>query len=150
MYAIRSYYERDDAALQIFRIEKLDGRHALNNEALPIPQTLSAGDRFDDLELLEPMMPHGRIWKAKCLNDGHTVVMKFPMSDDEQAREEFANEAWYALQITHKAFGHAWIPQQRSARYYLMELVEGNNLRDRITSYNVCYTKLLRSGRNVS
>lgn len=121
-------HNRDDASLQIFKIEKLDERYALRHTELPIPEKLSVGDRFDGYELIEPMMPHGRIWKARHHKDGTMVVMKFPMSDDAQAVDEFANEAWYALQITHKAFGHAWIPEKRSARYYLMELVEGNNL----------------------
>ena len=121
-------HHRDDASLQIFKIEKLDASYALRHAELPIPEKLSAGDRFDGYELMEPMMPHGRIWKARCEQDGSMVVMKFPMSDDAQAVDEFASEAWYAMQITHKAFGHAWTPEKRSARYYLMELVEGNNL----------------------
>ncbi|WP_345975523.1 bifunctional protein-serine/threonine kinase/phosphatase [Sulfurimonas sp. HSL3-7] len=122
-------YHRDDASLQIFKIEKRDSRYALRHAELPIPETLAAGDRFDDIELLEPMMPHGRIWKAKCHSDGTTVVIKFPMSDDPEAIDKFATEAWYAGQITHKAFGHAWIPENRTVRYYLMELVEGTNLK---------------------
>ena len=121
--------ERDDISMQIFRIEELDEMYALKNLDLPIPQTLKKGDTFDGYELTESLMEHGRIWKVS--KEGKTFVMKFPMTtaeDDPIALEEFVKEAWYAKQVTHKAFGDAWVPEDRSARYYLMELVEGINL----------------------
>ncbi len=121
--------ERDDISMQIFRIEELDEMHAIKNEALDIPQTLKKGDVFDGYELLSSMMEHGRIWKVQ--KDDEYFVMKFPMAtaiDDPIALEQFVKEAWYAKQVTHKAFGDAWVPEIRSARYYLMELVEGVTL----------------------
>ncbi|MEA3374158.1 MAG: bifunctional protein-serine/threonine kinase/phosphatase [Campylobacterota bacterium] len=121
-------YERDDASLQIFQIESLDERFELRNRQLPIPEKLRKGDSFDGYVLEETMMAHGRIWKARRENE--VVVIKFPMSDDEQAIDEFVHEAWYAKQVSHKAFGDAWIPDERTSRYYLMELVEGKNLKE--------------------
>lgn len=121
--------ERDDISMQIFRIEELDEMHAIKNEALDIPQTLKKGDVFDGYELVSSMMEHGRIWKVQ--KDDEYFVMKFPMAtaiDDPIALEQFVKEAWYAKQVTHKAFGDAWVPEIRSARYYLMELVEGVTL----------------------
>ena len=121
--------ERDDICMQIFRVEELDEMHALKNLDLLIPKTLKKGDVFDGYELTDSLMEHGRIWKVA--KEGKTFVMKFPMAtavDDPIALEEFVKEAWYAKQVTHKAFGEAWVPQNRSARYYLMELVEGINL----------------------
>ncbi|MDP1785215.1 MAG: bifunctional protein-serine/threonine kinase/phosphatase [Sulfuricurvum sp.] len=118
---------RDDMSLQIFRIEELDPLYALKNAPLPIPETLTEGEIIDGYTLMVPMMEHERIWKVSKNNE--LYVMKFPMSDDDQALDEFVREAWYAKQITHKAFGHAWVPDDRTKRYYLMELVEGINLR---------------------
>jgi len=121
--------ERDDISMQIFRIEALDELHAIKNLELPIPETLSKGDIFDGYELIAPMMAHQRIWKVQ--KDNNILVMKFPMmANDETALDEFVREAWYAKQITHKAFGNAWVPEKRSSRYYLMELIEGTNLLD--------------------
>jgi serine/threonine protein phosphatase PrpC len=118
--------DRDDMSLQIFRIESLDSLHTLKNLPLPIPQTLNAGEMIDGYTLLSPLMEHGRIWKV--IKEGEYSVMKFPLNDDEESLDAFVREAWYAKQITHKAFGHAWVPEVRSMRYYLMELVEGVNL----------------------
>ena len=121
--------ERDDISLQIFRVEELDEMYAIMNQDLPIPQTLKKGDIIDGYELISSMMEHGRIWKVQ--KEDKTFVMKFPMfttEDDPIALEEFVKEAWYAKQVTHKAFGHAWVPEVRSARYYLMDLIEGINL----------------------
>ncbi|MDP3265396.1 MAG: bifunctional protein-serine/threonine kinase/phosphatase [Sulfuricurvum sp.] len=120
---------RDDMSLQIFRIEALDPLHAIKNIQLPIPQTLNEGEIIDGYTLISPMMEHKRIWKVSKDND--IFVMKFPMAaDDEQALDEFVREAWYAKQISHNAFGHAWVPENRTMRYYMMELVEGINLRE--------------------
>ncbi|MEA1918982.1 MAG: bifunctional protein-serine/threonine kinase/phosphatase [Campylobacterota bacterium] len=119
--------ERDDAALQIFNVESLSQIPQLRNLKLPIPEKLQKGDSIDGYTLLEPLMAHQRIWKVK--NEDTTLVMKFPMdAHDEQALDEFIKEAWYAKQIHHRSFGNAWIPENRSVRYYLMELIEGNNL----------------------
>lgn len=121
--------ERDDMSLQILRIEALDPLHAIKNIQLPIPRSLKQGEVIDGYTLLDPMMEHARIWKVSKNNE--TFVMKFPMSaDDEQALDQFVREAWYAKQIDHKAFGHAWIPHDRTMRYYLMDLIEGVNLRE--------------------
>ena len=123
--------QRDDISLQIFKIDELDPIHALKNIDLPIPQSLKKGDIIDGYVLHEPMMEHGRIWKV--LKQDKTYVMKFPMAqaiDDPLALEEFIKEAWYAKQVHHKAFGEAWVPEHRTARYYMMELIEGVNLQD--------------------
>ncbi len=118
--------ERDDMSLQIFHIESLDPLHAIKNKPLPIPESLHEGQIIDGYTLISAMMEHRRIWKVH--KDAQYCVMKFPLNDDEEALDAFVREAWYAKQISHKAFPHAWVPEERSMRYYLMELVEGVNL----------------------
>ena len=119
--------DRDDISMQVFRIETLDALHDIKNLELPIPTTLHKNDIIDGFTLAEAMMAHQRIWKV--LKGDTTYVMKFPMmADDEQSLDEFVREAWYAKQIKHIAFGEAWVPDERSSRYYLMELIEGTNL----------------------
>ncbi|MBV5322152.1 MAG: protein phosphatase 2C domain-containing protein [Sulfuricurvum sp.] len=119
--------DRDDMSLQIFRIEALDPLYAIKNTPLIIPETLSEGQIIDGYTLLSPMMEHRRIWKV--IKDSELYVIKFPLkAEDDEALDAFVHEAWYAKQITHKAFGQAWIPENRSMRYYLMELIEGVNL----------------------
>lgn len=121
--------DRDDMSLQIFHIEALDPLYAIKNIPLPIPQILNEGQLIDGYTLLSPMMEHKRIWKVS--KDNNVFVMKFPMAaDDEQALDEFVREAWYAKQINHHAFGHALVPENRTMRYYMMELIEGINLRE--------------------
>ncbi len=123
--------QRDDASLQIFTIEALDALHAIRDAPLPIPESLREGDVIDGYVLGEPMMPHRRIWKAS--KEGERVVLKFPLShDDPQALDAFVREAWYAKQVRHRSFGKAWVPEGRTRRYYVMELVEGTNLLDYI------------------
>jgi len=63
--------------------------------------------------------------------------MKFPMSDDEISIDDFVHEAWYARQIEHPSFGDAWIDDERSARYYMMELIEGNNVLEFLEGKNL-------------
>jgi serine/threonine protein phosphatase PrpC len=121
--------ERDDISLQIFSVEKLSPLTDMKNLELTIPESLKSGDIIDGYELTQSLMEHGRIFKA--IKNSKEVVLKFPMVaaiDDESSLDEFVREAWYAKQITHKAFGDAWIPQDRTYRYYAMELIEGTNL----------------------
>lgn len=119
-------HERDDASLQIFNFKELSQMSESQSSKLPILSQLKRGDSIDEYTLVDPMMEHERIWKVKKLDKNY--VMKFPMSDDETAIEEFTHEAWYAKQIDHISFGKAWINEERSSRYYMMELIEGNNI----------------------
>ncbi|MDD4854840.1 MAG: protein kinase, partial [Sulfuricurvum sp.] len=138
--------DRDDMSLQIFRIEALDPLHALKNTPLPIPETLFEGQIIDGYTLLSPLMEHRRIWKVSKNNE--QFVMKFPMTcDDPQALDEFVREAWYAKQVTHKAFGHAWVPEGRTVRYYMMELVEGINLRDYLKNRTISIDTAIELGK---
>jgi serine/threonine protein phosphatase PrpC len=139
-------HDRDDMSLQIFRIDALDPLFALKNAPLPIPETLFEGQIIDGFTLMEPMMEHRRIWKV--FKNNETFVMKFPMSsDDPQSLDEFVREAWYAKQITHKAFGHAWVPKERTIRYYLMELVEGINLREYLKNRPISIDTAIELGK---
>ncbi len=138
--------DRDDMSLQIFRIDALDPLHAIKNAPLPIPETLFEGQVIDGYTLLSPMMEHRRIWKVS--KNDELFVMKFPMNaDDPQALDEFVREAWYAKQVTHKAFGHAWVPKERTMRYYLMELIEGINLRDYLKNRTVSIDTAIELGK---
>lgn len=138
--------ERDDMSLQIFHIEALDPLHALKNAPLPIPEILDEGMIIDGYTLLSSLMEHRRIWKVA--KNGEIFVMKFPMTcDDPSALDEFVREAWYAKQVTHKAFGHAWVPEDRSMRYYMMELVEGINLRDYLKNRTISIDTAIELGK---
>jgi serine/threonine protein phosphatase PrpC len=138
--------ERDDMSLQIFHIEALDPLHALKNAPLPIPEILDEGMIIDGYTLLSSLMEHRRIWKVA--KNGEIFVMKFPMTcDDPSALDEFVCEAWYAKQVTHKAFGHAWVPEDRSMRYYMMELVEGINLRDYLKNRTISIDTAIELGK---
>jgi serine/threonine protein phosphatase PrpC len=137
---------RDDMSLQIFRLDALDPLHAIKNAPLPIPETLFEGQIIDDYTLIEPMMEHRRIWKV--IKNHEIFVMKFPMTcDDPQALDEFVREAWYAKQISHKAFGRAWVPDHRTMRYYMMELVEGTNLRDYLKNKTISIDTAIELGK---
>ncbi|MEW5832279.1 MAG: bifunctional protein-serine/threonine kinase/phosphatase [Campylobacterota bacterium] len=136
---------RDDMALQLFRIESLDPLHAMKNSPLPIPKTLDEGQIIDGYTLISPMMEHRRIWKV--LKDSEMYVMKFPLNDDEDSLDAFVREAWYAKQISHKAFPHAWVPEHRSMRYYLMERVEGINLKEYLKNRTLSVDNAIELGK---
>lgn len=138
-------HERDDMSLQVFRLESLDPLHAIRNTPLPIPETLDEGQVIDGYTLVSAMMEHRRIWKVE--KDGIRYVMKFPMSNDDESLDAFVREAWTAKQITHKAFGHAWVPEDRSMRYYLMELVEGVNLAEYLKNRPLSVDNAIEMGK---
>jgi len=118
--------ERDDASLQIFTIKELSELEEVKALDLEIPEKLSKSQIIDGYTLIAPLMEHARIWKVS--KDNQAYVMKFPMGDDEIALDNFVHEAWYARQIQHESFGKAWIEDNRTKRYYMMELIEGKNV----------------------
>jgi serine/threonine protein kinase len=138
--------DRDDISLQIFRIESLDPLYGMKNISLPIPESLLEGEVIDGYMLIAPMMEHRRIWKVS--KENRFYVMKFPMeANDEQSLDAFVREAWTVKQITHKAFGHAWVPENRSMRYYLMELIEGVNLTEYLKNRPISVDSAIALGK---
>ncbi len=123
----------DDTSAITIEIRETDKRAELKNQNLPIPQTLKKGDLLDGYRLLKPLIQNERTWLVE--KKGIKYVMKFPpieAAEDKKLLDLFVTEAWNAKRLKAGFFPKAVIPKNRSARYYLMEYISGETLKERL------------------
>ena len=89
----------------------------------------------------------GEVYRARDTKLGRDVAIKTlpaSLADDKDRLARFEREARLLASLNHGHIASVYgLDAQDGTLYIAMELVEGESL-DRITSYNVCYTKLLR------
>jgi len=124
-------YERDDISLQYFTIHSLDDSKAQRDKDLIIPNELKINQVIDGYKLLKPLAQHERVWL--CEFEDKKYVIKFPLlgaDEDELLLDMFVQEAWLAKQIDNSVFAKAFVPENRTYRYYILDHIEGSSLYD--------------------
>jgi len=124
-------YERDDMSLQYFTVHSLDDSKAQRNKDLKVPNELKINQEIDGYKLLKPLAQHERVWL--CDFEDKKYVIKFPLlgaDEDELLLDMFVQEAWLAKQIDNSVFAKAFVPENRTHRYYILEHIEGSSLYD--------------------
>ncbi len=120
----------DDTTAVIMQVDEIDQTCRLKSLKLPIPEKLKAGETVDGYTLLKPLVQNERTWL--CSRKGKKYVMKFAPHEaleDEKILDLFVKEAWNAKRLKAGYFPKAVIPKNRTRRYYLMEYVEGDQLK---------------------
>lgn len=127
----------DDTTVLTCQVNEIHPVKALKQLTLAIPEKLKAGDVIDGYQLVKSLIQNERTWMAE--KDGERFVLKFAPVEarrDERVLDAFVHEAWSANRIEGKFFPKAWIPEQRSARYYVMEYIAAPSLRFRLDTKN--------------
>ena len=120
----------DDTTAVVIEIEE-DKIGELKKIDLPIPQKLTKNQEIDGFTLIKPLIQNERTWLA--ISKGKKYVLKFPdikAIDDEEYLDAFIKEAWIARRLKAGFFPKAVIPKKRSYRYYVMEYIESDNLKN--------------------
>jgi len=124
----------DDASAVLIEIKEIDKRVELKRQNLPIPQSLKKDETIDGYRLLKSLIQNNRTWLVE--KKGVKYVMKFPPAeavDDKSLIDLFVQEAWNAKRLKAGFFPKAVIPKNRTARYYIMEYIEGETLKSRVS-----------------
>ncbi|MRJ03199.1 MAG: bifunctional protein-serine/threonine kinase/phosphatase [Epsilonproteobacteria bacterium] len=134
-YASRKWRDNlpDDTSAVVIEIKGIDKQIELRRQKLPIPTTLKKGQLIDGYRLIEPLIQNERTWLVE--QKGKRYVMKFPpieAIEDGGLLDLFVKEAWNAKRLKAGFFPKAVIPKNRSMRYYIMEYIEGESLKERI------------------
>ncbi|NOQ30988.1 MAG: protein kinase [Helicobacteraceae bacterium] len=122
----------DTSAITLF-IDEISGIISLKSQPLPIPKTLKKGDLIDGYTLQKSLIQNDRTWLVSKDND--EFVLKFPpleAIEDEIFLDIFVKEAWNASRLKAGFFAKAWIPHDRSSRYYVMDYAQGVTLKEYI------------------
>ena len=124
----------DDTTAVIVDILKADEYSVLRQQNLEIPQTLQKGQELDGYTLTKPLIQNERTWLVHKKTKDY--VLKFAPKesvDDEALLDLFVKEAWNAKRLKADFFPKAVIPKNRTARYYVMQLFEGEDLDQYLT-----------------
>ncbi len=124
----------DDTSAIVVKYNGIKSYKSLKQTDLEIPQTLKKDQIIDGYKLLKPLIENQRTWLVE--KNSKKYVMKFPeiiASEDEKILDLYIKEAWNAARLKAGFFPKAVIPINRSMRYYIMQYVEGETLKEVIS-----------------
>jgi len=119
----------DDTTAVVIEILEASEVARLKQQELPIPRSLKKGQTIDGYTLQKSLIQNDRTWL--CSKKTKQYVVKFaPLEaiDDEHILDFFVKEAWNAKRLKADFFAKAVIPKNRTQRYYVMQLFDGEDL----------------------
>ncbi|QSZ42331.1 protein kinase [Sulfurimonas aquatica] len=128
----------DDTTAVVLDILKADELEILKKQHLIIPEKLRKGEVVDGYTLEKSLIQNDRTWL--CSKKTKKYVLKFAPKesiDNESILDLFVKEAWNAKRLKADFFPKAVIPKNRTMRYYVMQLFEGEDLSDYLDSKNL-------------
>jgi serine/threonine protein phosphatase PrpC len=124
----------DDTTAVIVEILQENQVAKLKSQDLKIPEHLSVGDEIDGYILEKSLIQNDRTWL--CDKKGQKYVLKFALYEaieDETLLDAFVKEAWNSKRLKAGFFPKAVIPKNRTMRYYVMEAIDGVDLKTYLT-----------------
>ena len=128
----------DDTTAIVIDILNADEVEILKQQKLSIPQTLKCGQIVDGYRLEKSLIRNDRTWLVEKKTKQY--VMKFAPQeaiDDEKILDLFVREAWNAKRLKADFFPKAVIPKNRTSRYYVMQLFQGEDLDSFLTHKHI-------------
>jgi serine/threonine protein phosphatase PrpC len=119
----------DDTTAVVIEIVKANELEELKQQKLIIPETLKKSQTVDGYRLEKSLIQNERTWL--CSKKTKQYVIKFAppeCMDDEISLDLFVKEAWNAKRLKADFFPKAVIPKNRTHRYYVMQLFNGEDL----------------------
>ena len=120
----------DDTTAVILEINDIDEISKLKKLNLNIPETLKKGDVIDGFKLTHSLIQNDRTWI--CQKKEKSYVIKFAPKEaieDEKTLDLFVKEVWNAKRLKAGFFPKCSVPKKRTARYYIMNYIDGVNLK---------------------
>jgi serine/threonine protein phosphatase PrpC len=120
----------DDTTAVVLNILEENQVEKLKSLNLPIPEKLTIGDEVDGFVLEKSLIQNDRTWL--CIRKAKQYILKFaPIEavDDPIILDLFVKEAWNSKRLKAGFFPKAIIPKKRSYRYYVMEAIDGIDLK---------------------
>ena len=128
----------DDATAVVLDILKADELELLKLQDLAIEESLKKGQTIDGYTLQKSLIQNDRTWLVSKKTKNY--VVKFaPVEaiDNEIILDLFVKEAWNAKRLKADFFPKAVIPKNRTSRYYVMQLFNGEDLDSFLSHKNI-------------
>ncbi len=124
----------DDTTAVVLEVKEPDEICILKRRDLAIPKQLKIGEVYNGYRLKKPLVQNERTWL--CEQKGKEYVIKFAPVEalgDEQILDLFVKEVWNAKRLKAGFFPKAVIPRNRTYRYYIMQLIDGEEIKKYIS-----------------
>jgi serine/threonine protein phosphatase PrpC len=121
----------DDTTAVVIDVKETDQFCLLKEAKLDIPESLKTGENIDGYKLIKSLIQNDRTWLAS--QSGKEYVIKFApyeALEDERILDLYVKEAWNAKRLKAGYFPKAVIPKNRTSRYYIMQMIDGDELKD--------------------
>ncbi len=121
----------DDTTALLLNIKELDLKRQFKLANLSVQEDYKSGEVIDGYKLIKPLVQNRRTWLAT--KRGLKYVIKFAPKeaiDDEVILDLFVKEVWNAKRLKAGFFPKAVVPKNRTQRYYVMEYIEGVELKE--------------------
>ena len=128
----------DDTTAVVIDILKANEFEQMKRQKITIPQSLKKGQTIDGYTLEKPLIQNERTWL--CSKKTKQYVIKFAPYQciyDETSLDLFVKEAWNAKRLKADFFPKAVIPKNRTQRYYVMQLFNGEDLNSYLEHKNL-------------
>ena len=123
----------DDTTAAVLEVIDIPLTVALKKQNLLISESYTEEETIDGYKLIRPLIQNRRTWLVE--KKGISYVLKFALYEalnDETFLDLFVWEAWNATRLKAGFFPKAVIPKKRTHRYYIMNQLPGENLKDSI------------------
>ena len=123
----------DDTTAIVLDVKGINPIQELKQQDLIIPKELKNGMLIDGYELKKSLIQNNRTWL--CANKSKEYILKFaPIEaiDDPTILDLYVKEAWNSKRLKAGFFPKAVIPKNRTHRYYVMEALNGVDLKTHI------------------
>lgn len=138
----------DDTTAVVLEILELNEMESLKRQNVDIPESLSKDMIIDGYVLKKSLIPNNRTWL--CLKKTKEYVLKFAPSEaieDEKILDLFVKEAWNAKRLKADFFPKTVIPKNRTNRYYVMQLIKGEDLHSLLKSKTLSIDDTINLGK---
>ncbi len=128
----------DDTTAVVIEILEENQVEILKAQDLKIPKILKTGQIIDGYILEKSLIQNDRTWL--CSKNGKNYVLKFAATDaieNKTILDLFVKEAWNSKRLKAGFFPKAVIPKNRTARYYVMQAIDGIDLKTYLKKRNL-------------
>lgn len=126
-------YLQSDTTAVVLEVCKINAKESLEHQNLTIPSSLEEEQLIDSYLLKKPLAKDKRTWLVS--KEERDYVMKMApieAANNEAILERFITQMWHAIHLDSSYFPNAEIPENRTYRYYIMELSKGTTLAELI------------------
>ena len=140
----------DDTTAVILEVLQTDPVELLKNLNLIIPEKLKRGDIIDGYELTLSLIQNDRTWVCKKNNQEYVIKFApYEAMENQEILDLYVKEAWNAKRLKAGFFPKSFIPNHRTARYYLMTKLDGINLKQYLKKRNLSVDEAINLTRTL-